>query len=339
MTRLGLLAFLSLVLLPPGLAVSACHPSSSSSETPAASASAAPSTEPSSAPVASASPGPSASGRPPPPRCRAVSVSGTSTLTPLSLPTDAGPGAIVAESADLPDDVWIDLQKGAKLTARHPHSTRETTFIGPGRVRSCVAHSEEAWVAQGTFDSVPSSGERPGAEEWVITPLGVVRYASAHVEIDVKPQKTDVKLTSGSAYVWTDDHPSSVTPPPAQAGIATQVADGWTRLEGTAAISFTPKSAAKTEDAAKAAVLRCTEAAKASKNLAMAIAGPDASLAQIAPRHVMARHIARASCDVALLRVGLLPPSAVRDGFTAELKEAEGDWRAGRTRPGHGRRP
>jgi hypothetical protein len=300
------------------VALTACHPSGSG-DTPAPSASAASSAEAgaSSAPVASAAP--SASARPPPPRCRAVSVVGTSTLTPLALPLEAGPGAIVAESADIPDDVWIDLQKGAKLTARHPHSTRETTFTGPGRVRSCVAHSEEAWVSEGTFESVPSSGERPGAEEWVITPLGAVRYASAHVEIDVKPQKTTVKLTGGSAYVWTGDHASSITPPPAQAGVATQVADGWTRLENVGTITLTPKVAAKAEDAAKAAIERCTEAAKASKNLAMAVAGPDASLAQVAPRHVMARHIARASCDVAQLRVGVLPPSPVRDGFSAEL--------------------
>ena len=338
MTRLGLVAVLTLLA---GLAVIACHSSSSSRSSggPGGSASATPSAEPSSVPVASVAP--SASGRPPPPRCRAVSVSGTSTMTALSLPLDAGAGAgaMVAESADIPDDVWIDLQKGAKLTARHPHSTRETTFTGPGRVRSCVAHSEEAWVAQGTFESVPSSGERPGAEEWVITPLGVVRYASARVEIDVKPQRTEVKLTNGSAYVWTDEHPSSITPPQASAAVATRVADGWTRLDGTGTISFTPKVPAKAEEAAKAAVDRCGEAAKASKNLAMAVAGPDASLAQVAPRHVMARHIARASCDVALLQVGLLPPGPARDGFAAQLKESETDWRAGRTRTGHGRRP
>jgi len=331
----------------------ACHPSTTTTTDAAPVPSASAAADPSASASAVASVAASASARPAPPpqRCRAISVAGTSTLTAILGTTsagaalDAGIGATVAESADLPDDVWIDLQKDAKLTAKHPHSTRETTFIGPGRVRSCVAHAEEAWVASGTFESAPSSGERPGAEEWVVTPLGVVRYASSRVEIAVTAGKTEVKVTSGVAFAWSDEHASALTPstPKAKEGAkdAKEAAlpDGWTRLEGTRSVTFTPKSPAKPEESAKAAVDRCTLAARGSMALATAVASPDASLAQVAPRHVIARHVARAACDVAQLRVALLPASSARDAFTTALKEADGEWRPGRPHGGRGRHP
>jgi hypothetical protein len=342
-TRIRILAPALAALCGAATLALACHGGTSATSTTDAAPATSASADPSATPAVSVAPSASARVMPPPPRCRAISVAGTSTMTPIAgspaALLDAGLGAIVAESADLPDDVWIDLQKGAKLTAKHPHSTRETTFIGPGRVRSCVAHAEEAWVVSGTFDSVPSSGERPGAEEWVVTPFGVVRYASARVDIVVTASKTDVKVTSGVAYSWTDDHASALVPPEALAKDASNIPDGWTRLEDTRAVTLTPKAAAKPEEFAKAAVDRCNVAARAAKALAAAVAGPDASLAQVAPRHVIARHIARAACDVALLRVGVLPASPARDGFYTELKEAEGDWRSGRSRGGHGRHP
>jgi hypothetical protein len=320
--------------------VTACHGSSSSSQaSPTTSASAvpvAPAASSSSGPVASAS----AHAARLPPRCRAVSVHGTSTFAPLEgVTVDAGPSAILAESADIPDDVWLDLQSGARLTARHPRSTRETTFSGPGRVRSCVGHGEEAWIGSGRFESVSSSGERPGAEEWVVTPFGVVRYASARVAMDVTATHTEIKVTSGVAYAWTSEHASPVTPLDVAPVNKPSIPDGWTRLADTREVTFSSKSPAKPEEAARAAIRVCADAAKTSRDLASAVAGPDASLAQVAPRHVIARHVARAACDVALLRVELLPPSSVRDGFRAELKEADADWRAARSHQTRGHRP
>jgi hypothetical protein len=339
-TRVPARAFLlAAILSGPGLAV-ACHGSSSSSTGSAAtSASAAPSASSATAPVASAS----AHAAHLRARCLAVSVHGTSTFSPLAgaplAGLDAGPSAILAESAELPDDVWLDLQNGARLTARHPRSTRETTFFGPGRVRSCVGHGEESWIVTGKFESVPSSGERPGGEEWVVTPFGVVRYASARVELDVTATHTEVKLTSGIAYAWTAEHASPLTPPDVAPVNAPSIPDGWTRLADTRTVTLSEKTPRKPEEEAQAAVHVCTDAAKISRDLAVAVASPDASLAQVAPRHVIARHVARAACDVALLRVDTLPPSAVRDGFRAELKEADADWRAARWHQGGGHQP
>ena len=106
-------------------------------------------------------------------------------VTPLARSfRDAGAGAIVAESSEIAEDAWLDLDPGGKLTAKHPHSTRETTFTGPGRVRACVGRGEEAWLAKGTFNSVPSSGERPGGGGVAHhARSGVVRYGAAKLEV------------------------------------------------------------------------------------------------------------------------------------------------------------
>jgi hypothetical protein len=163
--------------------------------------------------VASAHPAPTPHPFPPPlPKCRAISVGGTARLAALDgSPLEAGAPTLVAESSDLPDDEWIVLEPGAKVTAKHPQSTRETAFVGPGRVRSCVERAEEAWVLEGKFDSIGSAGERPGAEEWVATPVGVFRYGSAKLEVVVTPAtatapaKAELTVSSGAAYAWTSD--------------------------------------------------------------------------------------------------------------------------------------
>jgi len=259
-------------------------------------------------------------------------------------PLGAGASATVTESSDIPDDMWIQLTKDSKLTTRHPRSTRETGFIGPGRVRSCVNHAEEAWVAEGKFASVIGSGERPGAEEWIMTPVGVVRYGSAKLEITVTPAtgsagaKADVKLWSGTAYAWTGDQTGPVKPE-IHSARAAAVPDGWLALDGDRTVSFSQKGGAKPEEAAKAAVDRCAEEATKTKALARAVAAPDASLSDVAPRHVVARRIARAACGVGLVRVGQLPTSPVRDALYAMLAQADKDWKGLRTREPEGPKP
>jgi hypothetical protein len=261
----------------------------------------------------------------------------------------------LVESGDIPDEAWIGLETGAKFTAKHPRSTRETTFTGPARVRPCVGHGEEAWLAHGTFVSEPAAGERPGAEEWLVTPAGVVRFGAARAVITVTEgtltagAKVDVKVTSGTVFAWTGDEAGPVRPSvvplpaaPAASGSAgaagaTNAGDGWIRLEGPRTVTLSVKKVGKPEDLAAAAVDRCKAEATAAKDLAVSVASPDAALAQVAPRHVVARHLARAACGVAAVRVGLLPPSPAREGFAAALKEAEVDWKSFRPRGPHGR--
>ena len=101
--------------------------------------------------------------------CRAIAVDG-----PVRV-EGADAGALALQS-EIPDQTWLSLGPDARLVAKDPRTTRETAFVGPARVRSCVAHREESWLAAGRFESAIGAGETPGAEEWVVTPLGVVRY-------------------------------------------------------------------------------------------------------------------------------------------------------------------
>jgi hypothetical protein len=292
--------------------------------------------------VSSVTSNPSAAPRPPVPsfECRAISVT-AGKVKPVPLlglpPADGGALAPVAEGGEISDDAWLDVDPGGKLTAKHPHSTREVVFTGPGRFRACVSHGEEAWLVKGTFNSVPSSGERPGGEEWLVTPAGVVRYAAANVEVMASPGKTDVKLSSGSAYVWTGDQAGPVKPAPAPIADAGDN-DGWIRLDGARTITLTAKPVTP-EASAQAGLDRCLAEAKTTKDLAALISSPDASLTQVAPRHVMARRVARAACAIAALRVNLAPPSPARDVMFASLRQGEMEWRSVRPRGFHGGRP
>jgi hypothetical protein len=134
--------------------------------------------------------------------------------------------------------------------------------------------------------------------------------------------------------VWTGDKAGPVTPPDPRPPLS-KIPEGWLHLEGPRSMTLTQAPARTPEDAVKAAIARCGEEAKGAKGLAQAVANPDASLAVSAPRHVIARHLARAACGVALLRVGLLPPSPARDEFYTSLKEAEANWKSMRGREGH----
>ena len=98
-------------------------------------------------------------------------------------------GTPVALSSGIALDPWIDLVSGARLVAKDPRTTRETTFRGPARVRACVDSIEESWVDSGSFESSVGAGESPGAEEWVVTPLGVVRFAAAKLGVQVSTRR------------------------------------------------------------------------------------------------------------------------------------------------------
>jgi hypothetical protein len=61
--------------------------------------------------------------------------------------------------------------------------------------------------------------------------------------------------------------------------------------------------------------------------MAAGLAEPDASLAELAPKHVVARQKARAACSVANLRIESLPPSATREALLERGRAAESDYK------------
>src|SRR5215467_8960003 len=125
--------------------------------------------------------------------CRAIAVSGNArpSLSPQSPPLKV---------ADEIPDAWLALSPDAKLTAKHPRTTRETTYAGPGPIRPCVHGEEEAWMVAGVFESAPGAGESPGAEEWVLTPLGALRYVGAGLRMTVGAA-LELRIERGTAFV------------------------------------------------------------------------------------------------------------------------------------------
>ena len=204
----------------------------------------------------------------PPTVCRAISATGQ-----LRRDDDAG-----VASGDVLGEAWTLLGSGAKLAVKNGTTSRETLFEGPGAVRACVNGEEEMWIDGGGFTSVVGAGESPGAEVWIVTPHGVVRYGSgARVTLNVTVSRVDAKVEGGSAWMWPAD------------------ASTWTEIPAGKATTFS------TRKAPSQIVADCEQASKAAHDLGVAIVTKDASLAEAAPQHVVLRQKAHAICALAEL--------------------------------------
>jgi hypothetical protein len=273
-------------------------------------------------------PPPPASAHPHPQRlaCRAIAVDAAVHLDTLA---DAGLVPLLVEGL-VPTEGWLTLGKGAKFVAKDPRTTRETTFRGgPGRVRACVGYAEESWIAAGGFDSTIGSGESPGQEEWVVTPLAVVRYAAAKLSVDVHASPArgatadeGVAVTEGVAFLWAGD---DVRFRGLEGGATAKGDDGWIRVEN-ASLSLSPTAGPPdTLDAAHSAIDKCGSLAKIAHGLTSTLMAGSADAAVIT-QQVTTRRLARAACDVAGLRIAALPPSDATLGLGRSLAEANVAW-------------
>lgn len=236
--------------------------------------------------------------------------------------------------------MWLEVPAASRITAKDPRSARETGFEGPVRIRICVEGEEESWVvptsAPGSFVSVRGAGEAPGAEEWVVTPLGVVRYSAAMVKVTVTASSATIELTSGTVDLWAAADAVAKAKPPGDGGAAAIARDaaapsrddeGWQRYDGTVGATITATASLLTEAAAKASVDRCTRAGAIARALAVAISDPNAALGTLAPQHVVARRLARASCAVARVRTSQLADSPSAVALAKAAVDADTVWR------------
>jgi hypothetical protein len=215
---------------------------------------------------------------------------------------------------------WISLSAGSRVVVRDPRTGRETTFRGPGRARACVNAQEESWLPAGDFESSPGAGEAPGAEQWVVTTYGVVRYGAARLVIEARPAAVSVAVSDGVAFAWPAADANL-------AGPATSETEGWQRVAGARlALALAPKARSEPRDAAAAAATRCSQLAKEAHDLAAALLAPapDASPSRAADQ-VRVRRLARAACAVAHLRTAGLP-DADAQGILPILRQADADW-------------
>lgn len=244
--------------------------------------------------------------------CRAIAVIGKI--------TDADGGTSLSLGGQLTDSV-LTLDDGAKMTVKSPQSGREMTLEGPGAVRACVAGDPEHWLLRGGFSAMPGTGERPGAEEWIVTPFGIIRFASALVKIHVEKDRVTVRIGNGSASVYgprvlVGEKDGGA----AEAGVVVEPS-GWTDATPMMPLDLLSPGPPK------GLVDTCAGLAKQARELGAHIAQPDANLADLAPKHVEARRKARAAC--ALARAAALH-EAGRGGDKALLSRAEAadaEWR------------
>jgi len=258
--------------------------------------------------------------------CRAIAVDGT-----VRAEVAGDGGAALAVQGEIPSEAWLSLAPEGRLVAKDPRTTRETAFVGPARVRACVAHREESWLAAGRFESAIGAGETPGAEEWLVTPFGIVRYMAAKLAVEVRAKDSAVAVGSGLAFLWLDDGvrvaPRGARDAGADAGVALDD-DGWLRM-GEGEVTLSTGQARATAETARTMVDQCATLAQRSQDLAAALfAGPAAPDGSTAKQQMRTRRLARAACAVAALRVDTLPPSAPRGEMSARLEAASAAWAA-----------
>jgi hypothetical protein len=239
------------------------------------------------------------------PGCRVVTITGAATRDGQALHVgDAFGGAPVELAAD------------ARLHFVHVSTARAWSLHGPAHVLACEGAAEEIVLADGTLRAEPGSGVRPGAEVWVGTPFGAIRYADASATLDATERQLSVKVATGSLWF---------TP-----------LGGDSRDERLIARSAT-FSAAHHRLAGRRAIERCSQDAAAAEERARALLAPSTRpLGERAAEHVRARQRARASC-LAARAVALAAPLDASGG--AELARSDALWRGVPARSSAARQP
>jgi len=202
--------------------------------------------------------------------CRVMSVSGSAQRE--GVPLRAG---------DTLDRLQaVELGAASTLHLVHTASARQWTLTGPARAFACERGAEEIVLALGTLRTEPGSGVRPGAEVWVGTPFGSLRYSDARAELQVTPEALRVRVSGGS--VWLTPLGGKATERELTGGTSTYPARPY-RL------------------ASAAATAGCDGAARAAEALATELLAPSTEpLGARARQHVRARQRAHASCSSAL---------------------------------------
>ncbi len=218
-----------------------------------------------------------------------------------------GSGTPIRAGDVLTDSRWIELGGASKLVLKHTLSAREWTLVGPARALACAAGREEIILAQGTLRTEMGIGARPGAEVWVGTPYGSLRYADARAELSVTEQ--ELKLTALGGELW-------LTAPRAEARER--------RVSGSTAF----RAGKEQRLVAAAAVAHCARDATDSRELAASLLSAAApALGERARAHVQARQRAHASCASATAAVLREERGSALEAKLSELDLYAEAWR------------
>jgi hypothetical protein len=254
--------------------------------------------------------------------CRAKSLKGGATLrvSPDDAPRPLAQGELFPEGAR------VELEPQAELSIQATISTREIAVHGPAALVACPDGDEALRLYFGKVSSYPAMGVRPGSDVWIATPLGVVRFSDAQIDVDVSlvpSERLEMKVSSGKASFM----PALGVPVPGfqDSGVLEELA-----IPAQGAISV-DRSSSK---ALRELVAECRSEADAASEAGARVLenGDPAQLGQRAFAHVRARQRARAACEVARAAGGA-KPGVLDSRQIAQLAEADAKWKTVPARP------
>jgi hypothetical protein len=210
---------------------------------------------------------------------------------------------------------FIDLGAAARIVVKHARSGRELTVEGPARAELCRDGEEQVLLTSGRFKGTTGIGARPGAEVWVATPAGLIRYGDAELSVQVDGKKAVVSVTSGDAWV--------------------EPARGSTLKGATHVVAKSTASLSRGAGATSAGLVsNCEEAAESAASAAQRVfAGPSpdggdaGSFGERAAAQVQARRAARAACASAGAALGQVTDQEEHKRLAARIDRADRLWR------------
>jgi hypothetical protein len=244
----------------------------------------------------------------------------------------------------------VELGPDAELTVQATVSTREIALVGPALAEACPGGEEAVRLARGTVTAFPGAGVRPGADVWIATPLGVVRFSDANIEIAVSSPNADrlkVAVITGQATFVPAAGVLAAAPPPIRDGAAASSkvddrsvgsadgADGAMALAPGVAFEATrPESVLSRW--VRDLVAACVRQARAARDAGRLVASPPdgggVARSDLAFAHVRARRQARAACESAWAG-GALATGLLHDALRADLEGADTTWRGAPVAP------
>jgi hypothetical protein len=250
--------------------------------------------------------------------CRVIKLEGGPALAGGVPSSDAGHPL---SRGDLLGGDKVELAPGGELIVKATVSGREIGLRGPAVARVCPDGEEEVRLSSGMLRGFSGPGVRPGAEVWVATPLGVVRYNDAEVEIEVAPPPAEgvsVQVRSGKAvFVPVVAGPRRDDRTPGREEIPI--------LQG---VPFSAKPALADALLAGALTLTCRrQAARVAEIAREVLSAPAGTLGERAAQSVAARRAVHAVCSSARAAAGL-EDGAHESIFVTEIDRAEREWKA-----------
>jgi hypothetical protein len=211
-------------------------------------------------------------------------------------------GTRLSTSDPIDGKTWFELAADASVAIRHGPSSREFELRGPGRALPCRAGLEQVLLSEGSFESSPGAGVRPGAEMWVATPFVALRYGDASLTMRARAKDLSVRIVQGRAASEADGSSTTET-------LDAPGEKRWTR--------WLPAS-----ERARS----CEAFAEAARKSAEELLASTSELGKLAAAQLEQRRRARAQCLIAETALERLPNTAEKARLTDQVERANRLW-------------